>query len=170
MADRDESVPGKTGGPERSSTDIRNDIAARRESITQTVDQLGEKIHEVLDWRGYVRRYPYATVGLAVGTGLLVSRIFKKKSSPVDRLVEAASDRAQQLGEDLCKAATKLIMKTAGPGLFRGAVYGLAGKALMQYLHNRVAAAEGNGANLSPETDWRGMHRTTLTSMPSKSS
>jgi len=168
MADRNESIPGKSDGPERSATDIRNDIAARRESITQTVDQLGEKIHEVLDWKGYVRRYPYASLGLAVGTGFLVSRIFKKKSSPVDRLVEAISDRAERLGDDLRKSATRLIMKTAAPGLFRGTLYGIAGKALMQYLQNRVAAAEGNGANLSPETDWRDMHRTTPTSTPSK--
>jgi hypothetical protein len=170
MADRNESIPGKTGGPERSSADIRNDIAARRESITQTVDQLGEKIHEVFDWRGYVRHYPYASVGLAVGTGLVVSRIFQKKSSPMDRLVEAISDTAERLGEDLRKSATKLIMKTAAPSLFRGALYGIAGKALMQYLQNRVATAEGNGANLSPEKDWGGMRRATPTSTPSKSS
>jgi hypothetical protein len=168
MADRNESIPGKTGGPERSSTEIRNDIAARRESITQTVDQLGEKLHEALDWRGYVRRYPYATVGLAVGTGFLVSRIFKKKPSPLDRLVEAVSDRAQQLGEDLRKSATKLIMKSFAPGLFRGTLYGIAGKALMQYLHDRMTHAEGNGANLSPETDWRDMHHSTPASTSSE--
>jgi hypothetical protein len=168
MADRHESVPEKTGGPERSSIDIRNDIAARRESITQTVDRLGDKIHEVFDWRGYVRRYPYATVGMAVGTGFLVSRIFKKKPSPMDRLVEAVSDRAQQLAEDLRKSATRLIMKNVAPGLFRGTLYGIAGKALMQYLQNRAAHAEGNGANLSAETDWRDVHHSTTTSTPSE--
>jgi ElaB/YqjD/DUF883 family membrane-anchored ribosome-binding protein len=167
MDDRDESIPGKTGSSERSSTDIRNDIAARRESITQTVDQLGEKIHEALDWRGYVKRYPYASIGLAVGTGFVVSRIFKKQPSPMDRLVDAVSDRAERLGEDLRKSASRLIMKTVAPGLVRGTLYGIAGKALMQYLHNRAAHAEGNGANLSPETDWRDLHSTNPTSTPS---
>ena len=167
MAERNEPTSGR-GDQERSSTEIKNDIVARRESITHTVDQLGDKIHEVLDWRGYVRRYPYACMGVALGTGLLVSRAFKKKASPVDRFMEAVSDRAEQLGDDLRKSAMKLIMKTVAPGLFRGTIYGLAGKALMQYLHNRVTVAEGNGANLSPETDWRDMHRTTPTSTPSK--
>jgi len=166
MAEKDESSPGKPGGTERSSTDIMNDIAARRESITQTVDQLGEKIHEVFDWRGYVRRYPYASLGLAVGTGFVVSRIFKKKSSPLDRLVDAVSDRAEKLGEDLIKSASKMIMKTAAPGLFKGTIYGIAGKALMQYLQNRAAHVEGNGASLSPE-DWRDFHRTNSASTPS---
>ena len=166
MADRNESTPGR-GSQERSSTEIRNDIAARRESITQTVDQLGEKIHEAFDWRGYVRRYPYACVGMAVGTGFLVSRIFKKKASPIDRLMEAVSDRAEQLGEDLRKSAMKLVVKTVSPGLVRGTLYGIAGKALMQYLQNRVAHAEGNGANLSPETNWRDMDRTPPSSTPS---
>ena len=82
--------------------------------------------------------------------------------------MDAVSDRAEQLGEDLRKSATKLIMKSAAPGLVRGTLYGLAGKALMQYLQNRVVAtAEGNGANLSPETDWRDRHRTP-TSTPSE--
>ena len=168
MAEKNEPIPGKPGGLDRSSTEIRNDIAARRESITHAVDQLGEKIHEAFDWRGYVRRYPYASVGVAFGTGLLVSRIFKKKASPIDRLVDAISDRAERLGEDLRKSATRLVMKTAAPGLFRGTIYGIAGKALMQYLQNRVAHAEGNGASLSPEPEWRDMHRTTPTSTPSK--
>jgi hypothetical protein len=167
MADKNESNPGQTGGSERSATAIRNDIAARRESITQTVDQLGERIHEVLDWKGYVRRYPVACIGLALGTGFLVSGLFKKRASPMERLVDALSDKAEQFGEDLRKSATKLIMKTAAPGLFRGTLYGIAGKALMQYLHNRVANAEGNGANLSSEAHWRDMHRNTPTSTPS---
>ena len=164
MADRNEFIPGNTSGSERSSADIMNDIASRRESITQTVDQLGEKIHEALDWRGYVRRYPYASLGLAVGTGFVVAGIFRRKSSPMDRLLDAVSDRAERLGEHFLKSATRLIVKTAAPGLFRGTLYGIAGKALMQYLQNRAAHAEGNGANLSRETDWRDVHRTNLTS------
>ncbi len=45
-------------GPERSAEEIRQDIAAKRESISETVDRLGERIQETLDWREYVVEYP----------------------------------------------------------------------------------------------------------------
>ena len=168
MAEKDESTPGHSDSSERSSAKIRNDIAARRESISQTVDQLGERIHEVFDWKGYVRRYPYEAVGVAFGTGLVVATLLRRKSSPMDRVVDALVDRVEELGDGLRKSVGRVIMKTAAPGLLRGTLYGLAGKALIQYLQNRVAPAEGNGANLSPGTDWREMRRPTPpTSTPS---
>jgi len=144
-----------TGGLDRSSTEIRDDIAAKRESISRTVGRLGERIHESLDWREHVARYPYVAVGAAVGAGLLLSTLFKKKRSPMDRVVDVLVDRADQMGEDLRKSVGRLVMKTAAPGLIRGTIYGLAGKALMQYLQARAAAAEGNGAHLSADTEWR---------------
>lgn len=43
---------------DRSAVAIRQDIAAKRESISETVDKLGDRIHETLDWREYVAEYP----------------------------------------------------------------------------------------------------------------
>jgi ElaB/YqjD/DUF883 family membrane-anchored ribosome-binding protein len=155
------------GAAERSSDEIRDDIAAQRESISQTVGLLGERIHETLDWKAYVARYPYVAVGVAVGAGLILSGLFKRKASPTERIVDALIDKAEELGDDLRRSARRLIIKHAAPGLFRGTLYGLAGRALMQYLHNRAIHAEGNGANLSSETEWRDPRRTT--SMPTMS-
>ena len=36
---------------ERSAETIRRDIAARRDSISGTVDRLGDRLHETFDWR-----------------------------------------------------------------------------------------------------------------------
>ena len=151
------------GGSERSSAEIRDDIATRRESISQAVGRLQEKIHETLDWKGHVARHPYVAVSVAVGTGLILSGLFKRKASPTERIVDALIDKAEELGDDLCRAARKLIIRTAAPSLFRGALYGLAGKALMHYLQNRAAHAEGNGASPTAETEWKGLQRTTST-------
>jgi len=148
------------GGFERSADDIRNDIAARRKSITQTVGQLGDKIHETLDWKGYVARYPYASVGVAAGAGLVIGMLLSRRPSPSERIMDALVEKAEELGDDLRNAARKLIIRTAAPSLFRGTIYGFAGKALMQYLQSRAAHAEGNGGSLRPE-DWRGIQRTT---------
>ncbi len=151
-------------GSERSSEEIRNDIAARRESISQTVGQLGEKIHDTLDWKGYVARYPYAAIGVAVGAGMIIGGMLRRKSSPTERIVDALMDKAEELGDRLRNSASRLIMKTAAPSLFRGTVYGLAGKALIQYLQHRAIHAEGNGAHPShDEEQWREIRRTTST-------
>jgi hypothetical protein len=142
----DEKEEHKNSG-ERSAEDIRNDIAARRESITQTVGRLGDRIHETLDWRGHISRHPYASLGIAVGAGLIVGGMFKRKSSPSERLVEALTDKVGQLGEELRDSARKILVRTVAPSLFKGTIYGFAGKALMQYLQNRAAHFEGNGSN-----------------------
>jgi len=39
---------------ERSAHENRQDIAAKRETISETVDKLGERIHQTLDWREYI--------------------------------------------------------------------------------------------------------------------
>jgi ElaB/YqjD/DUF883 family membrane-anchored ribosome-binding protein len=161
MAEYDELRPADR--TERSSDKIRDDIAARRESISQTVDLLGERIHDTLDWKGYVARYPYVAIGVAAGAGLILSGLFKRKATPTERIVNALVDKIDELGDDLRTSARRLIIKHAAPDLFRGTLYGIAGRALMQYLHNRTAPVEGNGANLSAETEWRDPHRTTST-------
>ncbi len=154
-------------GSERSSAEIRDDIAARRESITQTVDRLGERIHETLDWKGHVARHPYASVGVAIGAGLILSGFFKRKASPSERITNALVDTVEELGNDLRISVRKLILRAAVPSLFRGALYGLAGKALIQYLQNRGAHVEGNGSNPSGGAEWRDPQHTT--SMPDMS-
>ena len=145
---------------ERTAEDIRNDIAAKRESINHTVGQLGDKIRETLDWKEYVARYPYAAVGVAVGTGLVIGMLLNRRPSPSERIMDALAEAAEEVGDDLRHSAHKLIMRAVAPSLFRGTIYGLAGKALIQYLQSRAAHAEGNGASLHPEEDWSETRRT----------
>lgn len=85
----------------RTAEAIRQDIAAKRESISDTVDRLGERIHETFDWRSYVAQYPIAALGVAVGAGLLVSGIFKRKPTPRERIMEAFSETLEDLTDRL---------------------------------------------------------------------
>lgn len=160
MADKSDS--GEMGGFVRSANEIRDDIAARRESITQTVGQLEKRIHQTLDLRGYVARHPYKAVGLAVGTGLIIGGMLKRKSSPTERIADAIVDMAEELSDSLRGSVRKLIMRTAAPSLFRGTISGIAGRALIQYLQNRAMHA-GNGANPVHEEQWRNTRSTTST-------
>src|SRR5262245_27644675 len=83
------SGEGDTGVSERSAAEIRHDIAARRESISEAVDRLSDRFQRRLDWRAYVSDYPLAALGVAAGAGFLVARIFKPRQSAGDRIKDA---------------------------------------------------------------------------------
>ena len=82
---------------ERSAREIREDIAAKREAITETVDRLGERIHQSLDWHSYVAEHPYVAMGAAAGLGMLVSGIFKRRPSPRDRMIDALAETIEDI-------------------------------------------------------------------------
>ena len=73
MAEREYSNNDKEANVERSSDDIRQDIVKGEENISQTVEQIGERIKEKLDWREYVKDSPYVALGAAAGIGYLAS-------------------------------------------------------------------------------------------------
>jgi hypothetical protein len=62
---------------ERSAETIRRDIAARRDSISGTVDRLGDRLHETFDWRSLRIGLPFVALGVAAGLGLALSGIVR---------------------------------------------------------------------------------------------
>ena len=47
---------------ERSAREIRQDIAAKRDSIADTVDRLSDRFQRTLDWRTYAAEYPFVAM------------------------------------------------------------------------------------------------------------
>ncbi|HXG66061.1 MAG TPA: hypothetical protein VNO70_13245 [Blastocatellia bacterium] len=82
---------------ERSAEEIRQDIAARRESISETVDRLSNRFQETLDWRTYVGDYPLVALGVAAGIGFLLSGLFKPRPTPRDRIMDALAESVEDL-------------------------------------------------------------------------
>lgn len=112
---------------QRSSDAIRREIAAKKEDLADTVDQLGEVIKEKADWRSYVRDYPLAALGVAAGVGLIASAIFKSRRDPIERLVNSVS---QRIGVQPQQSAIKLTLM------------GFAGKAAMNWLQSQSSSAK----------------------------
>jgi hypothetical protein len=67
---------------DRSIDDIRQDIERTRQNISGTVDSLGAKLHDQLDWREYIRRKPFVALGIGLGAGLVISRVIVPKPRP----------------------------------------------------------------------------------------
>ncbi len=133
-------------GSERSSDQIRQDIAAKRGDISDTVDRLGERIHEKLDWRGYVMRYPYWSLGAAAGVGFLTSRMMRRKRSPIDRIGDVLVDTVEDIGGNVRNAIGGVITKVGGRSLVKGTLYGMATKLAIDWLKNTATnALRGDG-------------------------
>jgi ElaB/YqjD/DUF883 family membrane-anchored ribosome-binding protein len=93
---RVEELPG-----DRSAESIRRDIATKQGDISETFDRLGDKIEGTLDWRTYVSRHPFVALGVAAAGGLLLSRLFARRPSPSERILDALAETAEEVGDNL---------------------------------------------------------------------
>jgi hypothetical protein len=103
---------------DRSAQEIRRDIAAKRESISATVERLNDHVETALDWRTYVADYPFVALGAAGGLGFLVSRVFTRPPTTTDRIIDALTDgldllpvKRRGVGAAVKAAATAMVTK-----------------------------------------------------------
>lgn len=71
---------------ERTSKEIKQDLAAKGEQFSRTVEQLGERIEEKMDWRSQVKKTPFWAVTAATGLGFLAAGLVRRRTTPMDRL------------------------------------------------------------------------------------
>jgi hypothetical protein len=132
--------PETISGADRSAEEIRQDIAARRESITDAVDRLSDRFQQTLDWRAHVSNYPLAALGVAAGLGFLAARIFKPRPSAGKRIRNAFAYGIEDLVGRFHHQLQNVAPYRSGPGISRtmkAAVTGLITKAATDYVQNR---------------------------------
>jgi len=136
---------------DRSAVAIRQDIAAKRESISDTVDKLGERIHETFDWREYVAEYPAVALGLAAGTGFLVAGIFKRTPSPQERILDAVADLTEDMTDRVGGVMAEVIQKKMFSGrTVKAAATAMIVKAGVDFLKKQLAGAIGDRSRRTP--------------------
>src|SRR5262245_48974385 len=143
-------------GAERSAEEIRQDIAARRESITETVDRLSDRFQQTFDWRAYVSDYPLAALGVAAGLGFLAARIIKPRPSAGKRIKAALAYGIEDLAGRFHHQLENVAPHRSGSGLSRtvkAALTGLVTKAATDYLQNRFGARYADQSENRPEWD-----------------
>ncbi len=132
---------------ERSSEDIRQDIAKGEENISHTVGQIGERIKEKLDWHGYVKDSPYWAIGAAAGLGYLASGMFITRTTPLERIMGSIAGEV--------RGSTN---GTAGPGIIRMTLQVIAMKAAANWIKKSIptdvsSGEDGRGSSISPKAD-----------------
>ena len=131
---------------ERSTEDIREDIAKGEENISQTVEQIGERIKEKLDWREYVKDSPYLALGAAAGIGYLASRMFITRATPMERIMGS-------IAEEVRDSLGGLLAGAAGPGIIKVTLLAIATKSAAGWIKNATSTAmASNGHGPRPQT------------------
>ena len=127
-------------GAERSAEEIRQDIAARRESITETVDRLSDRFQQTLDWKAHVSNHPLAALGVAAGLGFIAARMIKPRPSAGKRIKDALAYGIEDLAGRFHHQLENVAPYKSGFGLSRtvkAALTGLITKAATDYVQNR---------------------------------
>lgn len=137
----------------RQTDDEASDVVARmvalRRELASDVEQVGESARAMTDWTSYVRRFPWATVGLAAAAGFM---LVPRKSTTVTPTAEQVAALANN--REFVAAATQhlkssdgLLKQLATP------LAAIAGKALFSYLTSqfRAGLAAKQNVDRAPE-------------------
>jgi hypothetical protein len=106
---------------------VRQRIVAQEEKIAEHLGEVSEKIKDTLDWRQYAGQYPFITLGVAAGLGLLASRMIVPEPPTTmekvsDIIQEAAGNR---VGNYLSSKKQRTILSSLS-GLALAAIIALA--------------------------------------------
>jgi ElaB/YqjD/DUF883 family membrane-anchored ribosome-binding protein len=140
MAEREYINKTKEADAERSAEDIREDIAKGEENISQTVEQIGERIKEKLDWREYVKDSPYWSLGAAAGLGYLASGMFLTRTTPMERIIGSIAEKVRD-------SLGGLLVGAAGPSLIKVTLLGIATKAAASWIKDATSEAVASGGD-----------------------
>jgi ElaB/YqjD/DUF883 family membrane-anchored ribosome-binding protein len=157
MTEREHPGNTKERDVARSTEDIRQDIAKEKENISQAIEQIDERIKEKLDWRGYVKDSPYWAVGAAAGLGYLASRMFIRRTTPLERIM-------RPITEEVRDSLGGLLAGAAGSGLIKVTLMGIVTKAAASLIRSAITSdvassgvvprpMTGQGSTAGPRVD-----------------
>ncbi|MBF0496788.1 MAG: hypothetical protein HQK58_09490 [Deltaproteobacteria bacterium] len=146
MAKKESTSNTREADVERSTEDIRQDIAKGEDNISQTVHKIDERIKETLDWREYVKDSPYLALGAAAGLGYLASRMFIRRTTPMERIMGS-------IAEEVRDSLSGVLAGAAGPSLVKVGLLGIATKAAAGWIKNATSTDVTSGdAGPRPQT------------------
>ena len=111
----------RTESSDRNPAQLRNEIEASREAITDTIKRLDDHVHRAVNWRSQVRDHPFVALSAAAVGGVLLAGMFSRKPSPRDRIIDAIADSVEDItdkvrdrvGNQLTRTMTGSLLKTA---------------------------------------------------------
>ena len=124
-------------GTDRSVDEIRRDIVNRRESISETVERLGDHIQQRLDWREYLADHAMISIGAAAGVGLLLSGLLKRRQSPTERIFDALAEGFEEMTSQFSAPLGVLRARRGIRQRVQGAAMSLVARGIANSLRHR---------------------------------
>ncbi len=126
---------------ERSPEDLRQEIQDKKEAIAETLNRLDQRVHRATDWRAQVGDHPFLALGVAVSVGCLCAGIFKRKSSPQARIMEALAEGVEDITEQVRDRIDAQFRWPERGGALKATAAVLVTKAATAYLRNKLSHA-----------------------------
>lgn len=128
---------------ERSSAEIRRDIDKEEETISRTVEQIGERIKDKFDWRAQVKESPYWALGAATGLGFFAAKIIARRASPMERILGP-------LAEEVRGSLDGQFSGGARTGLITMTLLGIATRSAANWIKQTYQHDSGTGGAARP--------------------
>ncbi len=140
--------------PDDQAREVIERMAALRRELTHDVEHVTESAKAMTDWTFYVRRFPWAAVGIAAAAGYLLVPRKKTTVTPTAEQLEALVKN-----KEFVAAATEQLKPPQS--LLKGlaaTLAAMAGRAALSYLTEqiRAKAAGRHGETHSPVESGRG--------------
>jgi hypothetical protein len=132
---------------DEQARDVVERMAALRHELVHDVESVAESAKAMTDWTFYVRRFPWAAVGLAAAAGFLLVPRKKTKMTPTAEQLAALVKNKEFVAAaaDQLKPPQSLLKGLAAT------LAAMAGRAALSYVTEQIrarAAAAGREANL----------------------
>jgi ElaB/YqjD/DUF883 family membrane-anchored ribosome-binding protein len=125
----------------RNPAQLRNDIEASKEAITDTIKRLDEHVHRAVDWRTQVREHPFVAVGAAAVGGMLLAGMFRRKPSPRDRIMDAIAESVEDMTDKVRNRVGTQLTRTMTGSVLKAAITTVVVKKATEYLVQMTANA-----------------------------
>ena len=140
---------------DEEARDVVERMAALRREIASDVDHVAESAKAMTDWTFYVRRFPWAAVGLAAAAGFLLVPRKKTTVTPTaeqlaalvnnKQFVAAATDQLKP-PQSLLKGLAATLAAMAGRAALAYVTEQIRAKAAAAHREPAPTARSGNGA------------------------
>lgn len=141
-------MPDRAQSPEDEARDVVERMAALRRELVHDVEQIAESTQAMTDWTFYVRRFPWAAVGVAAAAGFLLVPRKKTTVTPTPEQLAALAN-----SKEFVAAATNQLKPPES--VFKGiaaTLAAMAGRAALSYITEQIRVKAAASVHSEPTT------------------
>ena len=148
---------------ERSTGDLREDIKNQKAAIAGTIDQIDLRVHRAADWRAQVTDHPFIAIGAAFVAGGFVSRLFRHRPTPQERIMDAVAEGIEDITDSIRNRVVSQVTRGVSSSVLKVVGAALITRAASAFLTNQsIDEPEnaGRGINKTKQENENGINNT----------